>query len=73
MELRLVTRALLPEAFFETLRAAWARESGPGAPDLSFRAVNEIPRSPGGKSQVFTSDFVPARDSERRLRPRAGK
>ena len=65
MEMRLVARSTLPDAFYERLRAV-------GGPDLSFQAVSEIPRSPGGKSQVFTSDFVPARDSGRQPHARAG-
>ena len=72
MELRLVSRSPLPEAFFERLRAVWAKESGPAGSELSFRSVSEIPRSPGGKSEVFTSDFVPPRDSGREADARAG-
>jgi phenylacetate-CoA ligase len=62
MELRLVAQSPLPEAFFARIRDEWVKATGGGA-ELSFRSVSEIPKPPGGKSEVFTSDFMPARDS----------
>jgi phenylacetate-CoA ligase len=64
MELRYVARAALPDAFFEHLRTDWARAAEPSEPEFAFRRVDEIPRSPGGKSEVFTSDFMPARNEK---------
>ena len=61
MELRLVARAKLPEAAFAHLRAEWAKGSGKGGPELGIVYVERISR-PGGKTDVFTSDFMPARD-----------
>jgi phenylacetate-CoA ligase len=61
-ELRLVARAPLPKAFYDGLRAAWAALSANG-PALEIFTVDRIPRCPGGKSEVFTSDFIPARDT----------
>ena len=62
MELRFVVRSAPPDAFFEHLRAEWAKVADPGEPELAMRRVDEIPRSPGGKTEVFTSEFAPARD-----------
>jgi phenylacetate-CoA ligase len=64
MELRFVTRSAPSDAFFEYLRAAWSKVADPDAPDLAMRRVDEIPRSPGGKTEVFTSDFMPARNDK---------
>jgi phenylacetate-CoA ligase len=59
-ELRVVaTDALSPE-FAQAVRAAWAQGSGAGKHALEIVQVGEIPRSPGGKFQIFTSDFMPA-------------
>ena len=63
MELRLVERVPLPEAFFAHVRAVWAKATNGGGVELSFRSVDQIPRT-GGKSEVFTSDFMPARDGK---------
>jgi phenylacetate-coenzyme A ligase PaaK-like adenylate-forming protein len=63
MELRLVTRAPMPEAFFAYVRDRWAEANGAAPNELVFRYVDEIPRLPGGKFQVFTSDFMPPPDS----------
>ncbi len=62
MELRLVVRAPLSDAFFEHVRAEWAKATGGGA-ELICSQVDHIPRT-GGKSEVFTSDFMPARDGK---------
>ena len=64
MELRFVVRSAPPNAFFERLRAEWARVTDQGEPELAMRRVDEIPRSPGGKTEVFTSDFMPARNEK---------
>jgi phenylacetate-CoA ligase len=61
IELRLVARATLPDAFFASIRADWARLSDAGGPELAIVSVEHISR-PGGKAEVFTSDFMPARD-----------
>ena len=61
MELRLVVRAPLSDAFFARVREEWAKATG-GGPELIFSHVDHIPRT-GGKSEVFTSDFMPARDA----------
>jgi len=60
MELRLVARTPLPEAFFARIRAVWAKATDAEGPELAILSVDQIPRS-GGKSEVFTSDFIPAR------------
>jgi phenylacetate-CoA ligase len=62
IELRLVTRSPLPEAFFLHIRGSWAKATDSVGPTLTFRHVDVILRSPGGKFQVFTSDFIPAPD-----------
>ena len=64
MELRLVAKSPLPEAFFARIRDEWAKATVGSKLELSFRSVSEIPKPPGGKSEVFTSDFMPARDSK---------
>lgn len=62
MELRLVVRATLDDTVFAYIRAEWAKlVDGPAAP-LTIAMVDEIPRAPGGKSEVFTSDFMPSRE-----------
>ena len=63
MELRLVSRSPLSEAFYAHIRAAWAKASKAGAPELSIVSVEQIART-GGKSEVFTSDFAPPRDGK---------
>lgn len=63
MELRLVVRAPLPEQFAERMRAIWTRVAGSNGPDFSIVYVDAIERSPGGKFQVITSDFMPPLDS----------
>lgn len=39
-------------------------DRGSGRAALAVVMVEEIPRPPGGKTEVFTSDFVPARTDE---------
>ena len=63
MELRLVTRGTLADAFFERVRAEWTKATGGNGAELSVVFVDEIRKS-GGKSEVFTSDFMPARDGK---------
>jgi phenylacetate-CoA ligase len=58
-ELRLVASAPLPADVTERLRAAWQRLSVRPEQVLAIRQVQQIARSPGGKFQVFTSDFMP--------------
>lgn len=69
MELRLLARNPLSEAFYAYMRDVWAKAVGPGGPELSFRNVDEIPKPPGGKAEVFTSDFMPARDGKNQSAP----
>jgi phenylacetate-CoA ligase len=61
-EVRLATRLPLPDAFAARIRAAWDSNAGVRAFPLRIVEVPEIPRSPGGKFQVFTSDFMPLPD-----------
>jgi len=61
-ELRLLVHAPLPDAFAEQVKTAWAKVVRSSEQVLLFRYVDAIERSPGGKYQVFTSDFMPAAD-----------
>jgi phenylacetate-CoA ligase len=63
MELRLVSRSPLSDAFYAYIRAAWAKATETGAAELVIVSVEDIPKT-GGKSEVFTSDFAPSRDSK---------
>jgi phenylacetate-CoA ligase len=63
MEVRVLARAALPDAVFARLRAEWDRTESTGRPELRIRRVDEIPRL-GKKAEVFTSDFMPARDDK---------
>lgn len=63
MELRLVSRLPLSEAFYAHIRAAWAKATNREAPELAIVSVEEIAKT-GGKSEVFTSDFAPPRDGK---------
>jgi phenylacetate-CoA ligase len=63
LELRLVVRSPLPDAFFALLRAEWAKVSAPSGPALNILIVDQIAKS-GKKAEVFTSDFFPARDGD---------
>jgi phenylacetate-CoA ligase len=60
-ELRLLTAGPLPPGLASTLAAAW-RTAGGAAFPLGIVRVETIARSPGGKFQDFTSDFVPGLD-----------
>lgn len=62
-ELRIVARSPMLEEFYTVIRAAWAKATGAAGPELTVRRVEKLPRAPGGKFEVFTSDFLPARDS----------
>jgi phenylacetate-CoA ligase len=62
-ELRLVTAGPLAGDFDVSVRQAWAASCGTGATALDIVLVDAIPRSPGGKYQDFTSDFVPRPDT----------
>lgn len=62
MELRLVARAMLSEASLAHIRAEWAKLADGQSTPLVIVMVDEIPRAPGGKSDVFTSDFMPSRE-----------
>ena len=59
-ELRVAATAALPPEFERIVHAAWAPASAAGIPPLTIVQVREIARPPGGKFQVFTSDFMPA-------------
>jgi len=67
-ELRLVARASLPDAFFACIRTDWARALDTSAPELVIVSVDRIIR-PGGKAEVFTSDFMPPRDTSGAAQP----
>jgi len=62
-ELRLIVAGPLPPAFEQSVRAAWLA-SGQGIYPLRIAIVDAIQRSPGGKYQDFTSDFMPRADSD---------
>ncbi len=59
-ELRLATRAPLPANFASRVRDAWEANAAARTLPLAIIEVEEIARAPGGKFQVFTSDFMPA-------------
>lgn len=63
VELRLVSRAPMPEAFHSRIRNAWMKTVGPNGPPLDIVQVDAIARTASGKAEVFTSDFMPARDA----------
>lgn len=58
-ELRLLTAGPLPEGFHRHILAAWQAQTDAGEYPLDIVEVGEIPRSPGGKFQDFTSDYMP--------------
>ena len=62
-ELRLVEAGDLPEGFAARVREAWQAATGDAVP-LRIVRVDAIARSPGGKFQDFTSDFMPAPDRD---------
>jgi hypothetical protein len=57
--MRLLMASDLPAPLAEALAAAW-REAAGGEFPLRVVRVDAIARSPGGKFQDFTSDFMPA-------------
>ena len=59
-ELRVAATAPLPPAFEQIVQAAWAQTGVADTQPLAIVQVREIARPPGGKFQVFTSDFMPA-------------
>jgi phenylacetate-CoA ligase len=59
-ELRVAATGPLPPAIARTVHAAWALANGADKHPLDIVQVRQIPRPPGGKFQVFTSDFMPA-------------
>ena len=61
-ELRLVSRKPIAEAFTERLQTAWSALAPRAEQSLAIKRVDAIARSPGGKFQAFTSDFMPAAD-----------
>jgi phenylacetate-CoA ligase len=65
-ELRVAATRPLPPAFAQAVHAAWVQAGAAGMHPLAIVQVAEIPRPPGGKFQIFTSDFMPAlkRDDE---------
>ncbi len=58
-ELRLLLAGALPATLAAALQGAW-RGAGGGEFPLAIERVGGIARSPGGKFQDFTSDFMPA-------------
>jgi phenylacetate-CoA ligase len=58
-EFRLVAAGALAAAFTERIESEWKKAGAPEPPPLAFLVVDEIPRTPGGKFQDFTSDFAP--------------
>ncbi len=63
-ELRVASHGPMPDAFHEWIEMAWAAAAGPRGETLCIVEVGEIPYGPNGKFQDFTSDFLPAPDSE---------
>ena len=59
-ELRVAATGPLPPAFAQAVHAAWAQAGAAEKHPLAIVALAEIPRPPGGKFQVFTSDYMPA-------------
>jgi phenylacetate-CoA ligase len=60
-EVRLVLRSQVPQGLAEYLSAAWSKALGAPHPPFLLKCVDAIERPPGGKFQVFTSDFMPVR------------
>ena len=63
-ELRLLAAEPLPGEFADRIREAWKAAVGEKGAPLRIVEVDHIARSPGGKFQDFTSDFVPAPDRD---------
>jgi phenylacetate-CoA ligase len=59
-ELRVAATSPLPPAFAQIVHTAWALTNVADKHPLEIVQVRDIPRPPGGKFQVFTSDFMPA-------------
>jgi len=62
-EMRLVTAGELNSAFYDYIQRSWQQLADSNSNILLITHVNEIPRTPGGKNQDFTSDHMPAIDS----------
>lgn len=62
-QLRVAATGPLPPEFAQTVRQAWALATAATRHPLDLVELREIPRPPGGKFQVFTSDFMPAQDT----------
>jgi len=71
-ELRLGVAAPLPRGFAESVQAAWDASVPKDAAPLAIVEVADIPRTPGGKFQDFTSDFVPKPGEDEDSGPRGG-
>ncbi|MEE9139345.1 MAG: GNAT family N-acetyltransferase [Alphaproteobacteria bacterium] len=63
-ELRVVAAETLSGKFEKPITAAWRAQVGGKGPPITIRQVDEIPSSPSGKFQKFTSDFIPADPGE---------
>jgi phenylacetate-CoA ligase len=62
-ELRVLAAGPLAPAFEQRMRAAWTAATADAHP-LRIVMVEAIARSPGGKFQDFTSDFMPRADHD---------
>lgn len=62
-ELRLVTTGEPDEVLVEAIREAWDNECDEKTP-LAIVRIEEIPLTPSGKQQEFTSDFFPNPDED---------
>lgn len=71
-ELRVLAVGMMPAEFEERLRKAWSAATADAYP-LHIVRVDSIARSPGGKFQDFTSDFMPRPDTEQERPPAKGK
>ncbi|MEQ1775856.1 MAG: AMP-binding protein [Burkholderiales bacterium] len=70
-ELRLLTAGALPPEFETRIRVAWTAATN-DKHSLRIVLVDVIHRSPGGKFQDFTSDFMPNADSDNVPPPATG-
>jgi phenylacetate-CoA ligase len=57
--LRVVSDGALPDAFCQSVRTRWNADVDACRFPLEIARVDELARAPGGKFQVFTSDFMP--------------
>jgi phenylacetate-CoA ligase len=62
MELRVAVRGTLAPGFADHIHGVWSKIGGADVP-LAIVAVDAIGASPGGKTEVFTSDFMPPREA----------